>query len=68
MMGKTVLPLRYHRALLAEPAGRRKLATLEKRLCRDPSAVGRAPHVQIAARPAPRKRSGGVADDEASSP
>jgi ubiquinone/menaquinone biosynthesis C-methylase UbiE len=39
LIGKTVLPMRYYRRLLEDAANRRALATLEKRLCRDPAAV-----------------------------
>ncbi len=50
MVGKTVLPMRKHRELLADPEKRRAWMKVEKRLWRDPSAIGRAPHLQIAAR------------------
>lgn len=50
LIGKTVLPMRYYRGLLEDASNRRALATLEKKLCRDPAAVGRAPHLQIVAR------------------
>jgi ubiquinone/menaquinone biosynthesis C-methylase UbiE len=50
LVGKTVLPMRYYRGLLENASNRRALAALEKKLCRDPAAVGRAPHLQIAAR------------------
>ena len=50
MIGKTVLPLRRHRGLLADPAARRRLQAVEKRLCRSRSAMGRASHLQVAAR------------------
>lgn len=50
MVGKTVLPMRQHRHLLATAAERREWARLEKSLCRDPAAMGRASHLQIACR------------------
>jgi len=49
-IGKTVLPMRYYRSMLEDPATRRTLSSLERRLRREPTAVGRAPHIQIAAR------------------
>ncbi len=48
--GKTVLPMRQYRHLLDDPARRRILSGLERKLARDPAAVGRATHLQIAAR------------------
>jgi SAM-dependent methyltransferase len=50
MVGKTVLPMRHHRALLAEPEDRRAWMKIEKSLWRDPDAIGRAPHIQFAAK------------------
>ena len=50
MIGKTVLPMRRYRKLLAEPEHRRAWMKIEKRLWRDPAAIGRAAHIQIAAR------------------
>ncbi len=50
LVGKTVLPMRRHRDLLASPDDRRAWARIEKRLCRDPSALGRASHLQLACR------------------
>ena len=50
MVGKTVLPMRKHRALLADSEARRAWARLEKDLCRDPAAMGRASHLQVACR------------------
>jgi ubiquinone/menaquinone biosynthesis C-methylase UbiE len=50
MIGKTVLPMRHHRALLESPEGRRDWARIEKGLCRDPAAMGRASHIQITCR------------------
>jgi len=51
LIGKTVLPMRHYRALLAEPEQRRALARIEKSLWRDPAALGRAAHLQVVARP-----------------
>lgn len=48
--GKTVLDLRRNQQVLADPQARRKWLKLEQRLSRDPDAVGRAGHLQIAAR------------------
>lgn len=50
LVGKTVLPMRHHRKLLLEAADRRAWAKLEKKLCRDPDAIGRASHLQVACR------------------
>jgi ubiquinone/menaquinone biosynthesis C-methylase UbiE len=50
LIGKTVLPLRRYRHLLEDSEGRRLLTKLEKRLWRDPAAIGRAGHLQIIAR------------------
>ncbi|MCO6436819.1 MAG: methyltransferase domain-containing protein [Phycisphaerae bacterium] len=50
MIGKTVLPMRHYRALLAESSERRAWARVEKSLCRDPGAIGRASHIQVACR------------------
>ncbi len=50
MVGKTVLPMRHHRDLLSNPADRRAWASIERRLCRDPAAMGRASHLQVACR------------------
>lgn len=50
LVGKTVLPMRHHRQLLDDPPQRRRLAALEKTLWRDPAAIGRAAHLQAAAR------------------
>ena len=52
MMGKTVLPMRQHRQLLHDSAARRRWARIEKLLCRRVEAMGRAPHLQFACRPA----------------
>jgi len=48
MVGKTVLPMRHYRNLLEDSASRRQWAKIEKSLCRDPAAVGRASHIQVA--------------------
>lgn len=50
LVGKTVLPLRHHRHLLQTSQGRRTWAGIEKKLCRDRDALGRASHLQIACR------------------
>lgn len=50
VVGKTVLPMRHYRELLAEAGDRRRWAKIEKSVCRDPAAIGRASHVQIACR------------------
>jgi SAM-dependent methyltransferase len=52
VIGKTVLPMRHYRHLLETPQSRRVWAGIEKRLCRNPDAVGRASHLQIACRAA----------------
>jgi ubiquinone/menaquinone biosynthesis C-methylase UbiE len=54
MVGKTVLPLRRHRDLLADASQRRAWMKLEKRLWRDPAAIGRAAHIQVAAEKRPK--------------
>lgn len=54
MVGKTVLPMRDHRdTLLRESVDGRVWAQIEKSLCRDAAAMGRASHLQVVA-----KRSG----------
>lgn len=50
LVGKTVLPMRHHRHLLESPEARRTWARVEKRLCRDPHALGRASHLQLTCR------------------
>jgi len=50
LVGKTVLPMRHYRHLLESKESRQRLAKIEKRLCRDPAAMGRAGHLQIACR------------------
>lgn len=54
LVGKTVLPMRHYRHLLARPEERRHWAKTEKRLCRDTAAMGRASHLQVACRVAGR--------------
>lgn len=48
--GKTVLPMRHYRNLLSTSESRRAWSRIEKKLCRQPEAVGRASHIQIACR------------------
>ncbi len=50
LVGKTVLPMRKHRHLLSEAKARRDWSRLEKKLCRTADAMGRASHIQVAAR------------------
>lgn len=50
MIGKTVLPMRHYRHLLEESVDRRSWMKIEKSLCRDESAIGRAAHLQVVAR------------------
>jgi len=50
LVGKTVLPLRHQRHLLATAEARRAWARIEKGLSRNPDAVGRATHLQVACR------------------
>lgn len=54
MIGKTVLPLRRHRELLADPARRRELLRLEEAIHGVEQALGLAPHLEILARAAGR--------------
>jgi len=54
VVGKTVLPMRHHRHLLATSEDRRTWAKIEKSLCRNPWAMGRASHLQVACRVARR--------------
>ena len=49
LIGKTVLPMRQHRALLEDPGDRRRWAEIEKTLHRDPANLARCPHLQVAA-------------------
>jgi len=61
--GKTVLDLRRRQELLADAEQRRRWQAIEQRLSREPDAVGRAGHLQIAA----RVRPAGASDDRRSS-
>jgi len=54
LFGKTVLPLKLLEPALQDPGQRRALLAVERRFCRLPSALGRAPHLQFAARRADR--------------
>lgn len=53
LIGKPVLPVREHPALLDAPAAAERLLELEKRLRRDPAAAARSAHLQITARRRP---------------
>lgn len=55
LVGKTVLPMRRYRQLLETSAARRAWAGIEKTLCRDSDALGRASHIQVACRVTPRE-------------
>lgn len=50
MIGKTVLPVRRYRHLLEDRTDFRTLLALERKLARNPDAVGRAAHLQVTAR------------------
>lgn len=50
ILGKTVLPMRQHRALLEDARARRRWAQIEKRLARDTWNLARCAHLQVAAR------------------
>jgi len=50
LFGKTVLPFKKLEALLEDERTAQRLMALEKKLCRIPSALGRASHLQITAR------------------
>ncbi len=50
MVGKTVLPMRHHRHLLDSPQAKRTWARIERKLARDPGALGRAGHLQAVLR------------------
>lgn len=50
IFGKTVLPFKKLEPAFEEPATKRSLLALEKKLCRKPSAMGLASHLQFAAR------------------
>ncbi len=55
LVGKTVLPMRRYRSYLEDAVQRRAWLKIEKRLWRDPAAIGRAAHIQVAARVAGRQ-------------
>jgi ubiquinone/menaquinone biosynthesis C-methylase UbiE len=50
IFGKTVLPFKKLEPLFDDPEATRKILALEKKLCRKPSAMGLASHLQFAAR------------------
>lgn len=50
VFGKTVLPFKKLEPLFEDPAATRNVLALEKKLCRKPSALGLASHLQFAAR------------------
>jgi len=50
LFGKTVLPLKRLETLLEDPRSAQRLLALEKSLCREPSTLGLASHLQYAAR------------------
>ena len=50
LFGKPVLPLRKHAALLDDPAQAETLLKLERKLSREEALLGRAAHLQLAAR------------------
>jgi ubiquinone/menaquinone biosynthesis C-methylase UbiE len=54
LFGKTVLPFKKLEPLFADPAATEKILALEKKLCRRPSALGLASHLQFAAQLKPR--------------
>jgi ubiquinone/menaquinone biosynthesis C-methylase UbiE len=47
LFGKTVLPLKKLEPMFENPDEVERIMTIEKRLCRIPSAMGRASHLQI---------------------
>ena len=51
--GKTVLPIREHRAAIGDPGTLRRLVELEFELARDESIASRAAHLQITAKRPP---------------
>lgn len=53
MIGKTVLPMRRHRDLLADTDARKRWAKIEKGLARDHANLARCAHLQITARRSP---------------
>jgi ubiquinone/menaquinone biosynthesis C-methylase UbiE len=50
LFGKTVLPMKKLETLIEDPQNADRIMALEKKLCRVPSAMGRASHLQITAR------------------
>ncbi|HLX64164.1 MAG TPA: methyltransferase domain-containing protein [Planctomycetota bacterium] len=50
LFGKTILPFKKLEALFENEEASERIMALEKKLCRIPSALGRASHLQIAAR------------------
>lgn len=50
LVGKTILPMRHHRELLADPEQRRAWMKIEKSLSAEPDALPRASHLQVACR------------------
>lgn len=50
LVGKTILPMRKRRDALESSQGRRTWASIEKSLCRDTAAMGRASHLQVVCR------------------
>jgi ubiquinone/menaquinone biosynthesis C-methylase UbiE len=50
LFGKPVLPLRRHAALLEDERAGEALLKIERRLCREEAMLGRASHLQVAAR------------------
>jgi len=50
LFGKTVLPMKKLEPLLEDPQNAERILVIEKKLCRVPSAMGRASHLQITAR------------------
>lgn len=50
MVGKTVLPMRHHRHLLADPDARRVWAKVEKSISSLPDGPARASHIQVTCR------------------
>lgn len=50
LFGKTVLPFKAMEEAFADEARARRILALEKKLCRKPSALGIASHLQFAAR------------------
>jgi ubiquinone/menaquinone biosynthesis C-methylase UbiE len=50
LRGKTVLPIRQHPELLAQPDAMERLLRLEAELGKDPAAAGRCGHLQVVGR------------------